>query len=187
MCIRDSSCILRIFLLYFLLKKNWYRKKSSVEINRKKVVNSLITNRKDMRLLPLESNFCLRMSGTSIIKPVLLILVNLIRVKTKCLHGSTHNANVSLNHLIWNRLPKRICLFRLDTLVSVSYTHLDVYKRQVYGDVMDESSVWVMVSQYCNEGRENVLDEEWTGCSSVVTYDLLYQVDKDVYKRQLLR
>ena len=34
----------------------------------------------------------------------------------KCLYGSTQNANESLNHLIWNGLPKNIFV-GLDTLV----------------------------------------------------------------------
>ena len=34
----------------------------------------------------------------------------------KCCHGSTQNGNDSLNHMIWNSLPKHIFVV-LDTLV----------------------------------------------------------------------
>ena len=43
--------------------------------------------------------------------------------------------------------------------------------------MMDESSVWQWYHNF-NEGRENVLDEERTGCPSVITHDLLQKVDK---------
>lgn len=57
----------------------------------------------------------LPMSVMSIIKPIFAVLSHPDLLK-KCLHGSTQNANESLNHLIWNRLPKNIFV-GLDTLV----------------------------------------------------------------------
>ena len=55
----------------------------------------------------------------------------------KCLHGHTQNPNESFNSVVWLKVPKLVFV-RLNTLKldAVSYTHLDVYKRQLSGSVL---------------------------------------------------